>query len=184
MKNADTFALSFPDSCTSLLAGLVLGLVQYQFAKKQRQSFLVPWTMGNIIGLFLISKIGLFCYSMTVWINFKELSTPVEGIAQVAGSAALGGLFGGAILGAIQGRIGTWSNRLAWSWVNAVAWAGGWAMGHTATRLVIIWKYWVLEGLSDSLQLAVELGVMGTVAGLVSSSITGIFFFKLFPRSN
>lgn len=180
LQHAYSFNLSFPSSLSSLSVGFIVGLVQWILVHKRQDRKVIQWMVGATLGIFLVSEIGLACFDMATWAHFKESWTTVEEVQEIARSAALGGLFGGAILGAIQGSTRrTW---MSWSLVNAVAWAVGWGTGRTVTHLIGARKYWYLHGLAEPLQLAIQLGVLGTVSGFVSSSITGIFVLKVFPR--
>jgi hypothetical protein len=179
--SSSLFHLWSPNALGCPVIGFIVGLVQWMFVKNQRGIRLIQWVMGTTLGFCLVLGIGSVALILSSLASLRGQPLTFAGeVVEAARCAALGGLCGGAILGAIQGS--TWRVRLSWSAINAFAWMLGWAVGFIVLQLMIDWRYQYLARFSASLQLAVELAILGLVSGLVSSTLTGIFVLKVFRR--
>jgi hypothetical protein len=176
------FDLSSPSLLGSLFAGFVLGVVQWLQIKNQGMSISFRWILGATLGVFFIAQIGLTANNLATWSTFNEPSSFSGSLRITIDSSAVSGLIGGAILGVIQGwRIRV---RLIWGVTNALAWSIAWGAGRGAAYFVDYWGYWRLQNLSIPVELAIHLGIVGFVSGLISSVITGVVLLRLIRRSS
>lgn len=67
---------------------------------------------------------------------------------------------------------------------NALAWSIAWGAGRGAAYFMDHWGYWRFQHFSISIKLAIHLGIVGIVSGLISSVITGIVLLRLIRRSS
>jgi hypothetical protein len=175
------FNIDSPSLLGSLFAGFVLGVVQWLQLKDQGMPIPRRWILDTTLGVFFIAQIGLAVNELSIWGSFNKLSTFAESVQRVAHSGIAGGLIEGAILGGIQGW--TLRTRVIWCLTNAYAWSMGWGAGWTTAYLIGIWGYWRLKLLSVSVQLAIHLGMIGIISGLISSFVTGIILLRLIRYS-
>jgi hypothetical protein len=181
------FFLSSPSFIGSLFAGFVLGLVQWLQINNQGMRIPLRWILGATLGVFFIAQVGLLANNAAEWGNFygRELTFEQE-VLLIVKTEATGGLIGGAILGVIQGW--TLRIRLLWGVTNALAWSIAWGMGRGAAHFIDpwinSWGYWRLQNLSTPVKLAIHLGIVGFVSGLISSVVTGIVLLWLTRRNS
>lgn len=171
------FNIDSPSLLGNLFAGFVLGVVQWLQLKDQGMQIPIRWILGTTLGVFFIAQIGLAVNELSIWGSFNKLPTFAESVQRVAHSGIAGGLIGGAILGGIQGW--TLRTRVIWCLTNAYAWSMGWGAGWTTAYLTSIWGYWRLKLLPVSVQLAIHLGMIGIISGLIGSFVTGIILLRL-----
>jgi hypothetical protein len=177
-----SFDIDSPSLLGSLFAGFVLGLVQWLQIKDQGIFIPLRWILGATLGIFFIAQVGLSTNNLAVWGTFNQYETFEDEVRRVIDSGVTGGQIGGAILGVIQGW--TLRTRLIWGVTNALAWSIAWGAGRSAAYFVDYWGYWRLQNLSIPVELAIHLGIVGFVSGLISSVITGVVLLRLIRRSS
>ncbi|MBW4538061.1 MAG: hypothetical protein KME43_02825 [Myxacorys chilensis ATA2-1-KO14] len=175
------FDLASPSLLGSLFAGFVLGVVQWLQLKDQGMRIPIRWILGTTLGIYLIATIGLINNNLSVWGSFNQPDTFRGSIQSTVKSNAVSGLLGGAILGGIQGW--TLRTRVVWCLTNAYAWSMGWGAGRGGAYFIDSWGYWRLKNLSTPMQLAIHLGIVGIISGLISSFVTGIILLRLIRYS-
>lgn len=179
IKEFDAYNFKSLSSYTVIFAGLVLGLLQWKVISQYRLEIPLRWILGTAIGFWTISVMEAFFYEMSIWANFNRLSTDEQNLLRNVDAARTAGVIGGAVLGLFQG----WSPkvRLLWAIVNSVGWAVGWAVSRGINYKAHHALLYFPEA-PQSLRMVVQMGVLGLVAGFVSSVITGIPLLILLRR--
>lgn len=162
------FPINSPSTISCLIVAIMLGGVQWLILRRHREDICDLWVVTNLIGFPLSACVSLFLYNFYIWTALSEPSSSLAAdLWRLALYGAIGGFVGGFVIGFIQG-VGL--EFAEWIPINAVAWAGAWAIG-----LVLGW-------LADSIAvdifhipgtLSMELGCLGLGLGIVSSFITG-----------
>ncbi|PZV11349.1 MAG: hypothetical protein DCF22_14685 [Leptolyngbya sp.] len=177
---AYTFDVSYPNFLMSIASGCLLGLMQWLLLKPYFEKPLVPWLIGSIVGITLMAMIGCFGYSFYIWGNFNTLSTRSEEFNFSIKNGGIAGFLGGMTLGCIQGR--TFRHKMLWSVTNALAWALAWGISRSVTHMGFSQWSWHVGQFPLPIMLAIEMGRLGTIAGLISSAIAGVVILQVLPH--
>lgn len=179
---AYTFDIEYPDFSMSITSGCLLGFMQWLLLKPYFRQPLIQWLVGSIVGTTLITQMSCLNYSLYLWGNFNNTTlSDLDVLIFSIQNGAVSGFFGGLTWGCIQGR--TLAHKTGWSLTNAVAWAVAWGIGRAVPHIDIFrWWYWPLDRFPLSIKLAIEMGVLGTIAGSVSSVITGVVIVQFLRR--
>ncbi|MGG6264806.1 hypothetical protein ACQ4M3_01925 [Leptolyngbya sp. AN03gr2] len=169
----------FPNALNVMVAGVGLGLLQWKAIDDWYVRIPIRWILGAAIGFWTIAAMTSFFYELSIWANFRNSLSPEQDLVRNVEVGTTAGMIGGAVLGLIQG----WSLkvRLFWGIVNAAAWAIGWSVSWGINFKAYHALLYFPEA-SQPFRMIVQMGVLGLVAGFVSSVMTAVPLLLLLRR--
>lgn len=176
-----SFELYPPTTLTCIIAAVFLGAAQWFFLRNRFPRLHHLWIVTAVIGLSIGAYLIAYFQFLTAFRLFHENPRIRHLAIKFFINGALGGFVGGLLIGSTQCLVV--GKQIGWIIMNAVAWSFAWATA-LAGRLILNVFSSVILSIDLSSNKLVQLIMLGSILGFMSSLLTGAYLVWLLKRSD